>query len=509
MDALRTLGTGRAKTALVALALLGAWACGGSDAANDGGRDDASVVDGGRDGARREAGRGDGRVDGGPDGGPAGPARWAPQPWEDCEGGGRELTAGPDDYRSVLDGLRPGDVLKLRPGTYARGLRVAVSGEPGRCIVVEALDPDDPPVVRHGGSNTVDLVGASWIKLRNLVIDSGGDPGYFGVALKGEGGPSHHVVVEGCRFVGQGGSQQTVAISTKAPAIDWVIRGNVVEGAGTGLYLGNSNGREPFIRGVLEFNAVVDTIGYGMQIKHQVAGSRDAIPAELLPDGPGRTVVRYNVFAKRRTEVGDSGARPNVLFGHFPPEGPGAEDEYVVYGNLFFDNPTERLLQAEGNLRIYHNLFVNPHGDALSVQPHNDRPRSVDVLFNTVVASGLGIGLRGGAPGYEQRVRHNAVFAAMPLRVQSGTEEGNATGTEAEAATYLAAPAAAPGEGLDLHPLPGQLTATIDLAVLPDLPEARVDFDGRPRTGVYVGAYAGPASAGAIPLTLKPPPPRP
>ncbi len=486
--------------ALVTWALVSAGACAGPAEPADGG----PTTEGGRDAAPPDAER-DAHTDGPLDGGAPDMLRWSPQPWEDCEGDGREMTAGPDDYRSVLDELLPGDVLKLQPGTYARGMRISISGEPGRCVVIEALDPDNPPVVQHGGSNTIDLVGASWIKLRHLVIDSRGDAGYFGVALKGEGGPSHHVVLEGCRFVGQGGSQQTVGISTKAPAIDWVIRGNVIEGAGTGLYLGNSNGREPFIRGVVEFNAIIDTVGYNMEIKHQVTGSRDDVPAEVLPDGPAQTVVRHNVFAKRRAEVGESGARPNVLFGHFPPDGSGAEDEYVVYGNLFYDNPTERLLQAEGNLRIYHNLFVNPRGDAVSLQAHNDKPRKVDVLFNTVVAQGLGIGLSGAAAGFDQRVRYNAVFASTPLQVRSGVEEGNTVASESEATTYLADPTGAPGDGLDLHPLPGQLTATIDLASLPDLLESRFDFDARPRTGMYVGAYAGPASTGSGPLSLAPP----
>ncbi len=484
---------------LLALHLWG-WGCGDDIETTSG---DAGAVPEG--GAFRDASSapdvGSPDVGSHPDGGGLPPTGWSPLSWEDCEGSGRTLEAGPEDYRDAVSTLRPGDILRLRPGVYPRGLRLDASGEPGRCIVVEALDPTDPPTIHHGGSNTIDLVGASWVKLRNLLVDSEEDAGYFGVALKTEGGLSHHVVIEGCHFVGQGGSQQTVAISTKAPALDWVIRGNLVEGAGTGLYLGNSNGREPFVRGLIEFNAVVDPLGYAMQIKHQVAGSRDTIPADLLGSEPSRTVIRFNVFAKRRTEPGDSGARPNLLLGHLPPSN---EDEYLVYGNLFYDNPTERLMQAEGNLRIYHNLFVNPHGDALSVQRHNDRPRRVDVLFNTVVARGLGIGISGGADGFEQVARFNAVFAATPLRIDSGREEGNATGSTTMASEVLHAPDASPDDGLDLHPAPGALSATVDLAALPDLPEARTDFDGRPRTGAYAGAYTGPAGPNAVPLSLRP-----
>ncbi len=40
----------------------------------------------------------------------------------------------------MLDALAPGDTLRLHPGTYDRGLPVSVSGEPGRCIVIEGIE---------------------------------------------------------------------------------------------------------------------------------------------------------------------------------------------------------------------------------------------------------------------------------------------------------------------------------------------------------------------------------
>lgn len=424
------------------------------------------------------------------------PSGWAPLPWEDCEGGGRTLEAGPEDYRAVLDTVAPGDVLRLRAGTYVRGLPLTRSGEEGRCIVIEALDPSARP--RFTGSDAFNVIavhGASWIKVRHLDLDGMGLGG-FGVASQGgTASPTHHVVIEDLHMVGFGGDQQIVGISTKSPAWDWVIRGNTILGAGTGLYLGNSDGTLPFVRGLVELNTVLDPIGYCMQIKHQL----DRAGITGVPDG-AETIIRWNVFSKVSGAATGGNARPNLLLGHFPTSGLGANDRYLVYGNFFYDNPSEALLQAEGNLAIYANVLVNPHGSAIAIQPHNDVPRTVDVFLNTIVASGSGLRVTGGAAGFAQRVRFNAVFADPAISAADAS--GDVTGTYAEASSRLASPSLAPGEGLDLHPLPGALEASVPLDMLPAVLDASRDFEGRPH-GLHAGAYAGPASAGAITLERR------
>ena len=44
-------------------------------------------------------------------------------------------------------------------------------------------------------------------------------------------------------------------------------------------------------------------------------------------------------------------------------KGAGSEDRYLVYGNLFLHNPSEALLQAEGRVAVYDNVFINGSGD--------------------------------------------------------------------------------------------------------------------------------------------------
>src|SRR5690606_25736255 len=107
-------------------------------------------------------------------------------------------------------------------------------------------------------------------------------------------------------------------------------------------------------------------------------------------------------------------ARPNLLLGHWPLEGPGTDDRYLVYGNFFYQNPTERLFQAEGNVAAYNNVFVNFHGEAVSFQPHNDVPREIDFHRNTVVARGEAVRLNGADPAHEQNALANLVYSEAP-----------------------------------------------------------------------------------------------
>ena len=69
--------------------------------------------------------------------------------------------------------------------------------------------------------------------------------------------------------------------------------------------------------------------------------------------------------------------------------------------------------------------FVNEHGDAVRIQPHNDIPRKVRVFFNTVVHPSIGIRVLRKEDLWvdDQTVIGNAVFADRPIKggIQSGT----------------------------------------------------------------------------------------
>jgi len=419
------------------------------------------------------------------------------------------ITAGPDNYRTAAARLRPGEELRLAPGIYRNGLYLrGLQGAPGLPIVIRG--PEDRSAVFLGrtGHNTIELRGVAHLELRNLTLDGRNLPGVDGIKAQGV---SHHVTLENLEILRHARHQQAVAISTKAPAWNWVIRGNVIREAGTGLYLGESDGSAPFIHGLIERNVITETIGYGLQIKHQKM--RPQLPG--LSQAPGSTIIRHNFISKAaQPQMGFQAPRPNLLLGHFPPEGPGSEDLYEVYGNLLYGNRVgEPLFQGEGNLAIHDNLLVNRHGDAIHIRPHNDNPRWVSVFHNTVLARGAGIWVAGGTPGYSRRVIGNAVFAERPIR--GGEQQDNLVAAYATAEVFLQAPFAT-GSALDLRPRPGtqrdrgpnpaanpaQGPALIGVLVDADRDFAGNPRDTRTRQAGFPGAYAGPGVPREGPLRI-------
>lgn len=467
--------------------------------------DDSSVVDAATDVPGRDAPGEDASLDvpgtdtrgvdapGTDSGPPPGPLAW-----EDCEGGGRMLDAGPDDYRDVLPTLEPGDTLQLAAGDYARGLPISVSGEEGACIVIEGPTSGARP--RILGSDSFNLIafrGASWVKVRHLDLDGMGMAG-FGVASQDADVPVHHIVIEDLDMQGFDANQQITGISTKTPAWDWVIRGNVIRSAGTGMYLGNSDGRQPFIGGLIERNFVLNTIGYNMQIKHQVAEGREDLGIAEMPS-EATTIIRHNVFVKADDGSSGGDARPNVLVGHFPNRGSGMNDQRLFYGNFFYENPNENLFQGEGNLAMYDNVFVSTTGGGINIQPHNDVPKEVHVFHNTVVTAGRGISITGADGAFSQTARWNVSCAGMPIRNDDVTEAN----VELDAAcSVLRNAAGAPDGDLDLRPNDAaSVMVGVDEGFLDGFLDATRDFDGFPRTGSSAGAYVPDQDGPALSIT--------
>lgn len=405
--------------------------------------------------------------------------------------------ATPSDYLVLLRKLQPGDTLVLAPGSYLNGLPVhGMVGLPGKPIVIRG--PQSQPFARfvaRPSANTVSILNSAYVEIRNLELDGRGLP-VDAVRAEAHANWAHHITLDGLTITGHGEDQSVVGISTFCPAWGWAIRNNVIVGAGTGMYLGNSDGNAPFVGGIIEHNLVIDTIGYNLQIKHQRPRPR----IEGMPQGNSMTIIRHNVFSKSANSSIGKMARPNLLVGHWPPNGPGVEDTYAIYGNFFYQNPTEALFQGEGNFTFYSNVLVNTFGDAINIQPHNAVPRRIDVFHNTVLAANSGIRVSGGHPAYTQRVMANTVFANTPT--VGGEQHANKTGLLAEAADHLAEPFAPPGR-LDLSPKPGKLTtAPFNFVQQAPIPDLNRDFDGRMYLRPIAGAYSG--NGAPRPLLIEP-----
>jgi hypothetical protein len=431
------------------------------------------------------------------------------------------IEADPSSYRALLRRLRPGDTLRLAAGMY-RGLAVNdLNGREDAWITITGPRDGPPAVILGGGEitnastgrrDTINISMSSYVSFENLRIDSRGIQGVFGIAAHGlEENVVHHIRVEGNTFVGQGGNQQTDAISTKTPTWGWIIRFNRILGAGTGLYLGNSDGSQPFISGLIENNLIRDTIGYNMEIKHQ-----NSLPESPgLPVGPTTTIIRNNVFIKNDMPSPE-GDRPNVLVGSFPATGDGSSNLYEIYGNLFLHNHREALLQASGRVSVHDNIFVDgPYTyPAVLFRQQNQLPVQVAYFYNnTVYTTDEGIRF-GSRATLSDAVVGNLVFGSKPIAGPIMRQEGNITDTLENARLHVNQPSF-DLETMNFFPLGGRCVGpALDLSDFAGDPDYASDFNGQSKVRtasavLFRGAYAGSGEnpGWRIQATVKPPHP--
>ncbi|MEB2311423.1 MAG: right-handed parallel beta-helix repeat-containing protein, partial [Polyangiaceae bacterium] len=398
-----------------------------------------------------------------------------------------DIPADPSDYKAKVGTLTPGDTLVLAPGRYRTLTLSGLNGSDAKPIVIAGPSSGAPAVfVADPGPccNTVEIKDSSYVVLRNVTIDGNHVDGAFGVSAKS--GVVHHITIEGCNFINHDGSQQHDGISTKVATWGWVIRRNRISGVGTGLYLGNSNGAAPFIGGLIEGNLILDSIGYGMQIKYQKP--RASVPG--MPTAPSTTIIRDNVFIKTDRPSPD-GDRPNLLVGGFPDSGPGSQDLYEIYGNFFFHNPNESLFQGSGRVSLHDNVFVDVKGTAIRLQNHDLPLKLAHVYNNTIYAAGTGIGF-GSKASEGDLVTGNLIFATTAISGNVTNQSDNLTDTVANAPSYVASPSLALG-AMDFFPLAGKCEGSpLALASVSSETDYDRDFNGASKGGfTFRGAYAG------------------
>ncbi len=396
-----------------------------------------------------------------------------------------DVNADPSTYQAALGMLKPGDTLHLAAGNYPL---LAISGLNGTAASPITIAGVSGTVIQGDASdNTVEILDSSYVVLSGLTIDSMGLDGVFGISAKGgTSNTVHDITVEGCTLKGQGASQQTDGISTKTPTWGWVIRGNVIDGAGTGLYLGNSDGSDPFVAGLIEGNLIQNTIGYNCEIKYQTPWPSGV----ALPAGPNRTIIRNNVWIKNDQPSPD-GDRPNLYLGGQPQTGMGTDDLFEVYGNFFFHNPRESLLQFEGHATVHDNVFVDANIAAVAVQ-QNDLPVVLAHVYNnTIYTTTAGIRF-GTAASQSDFVVGNLVFGATPIGGSITTMHDNITDALANAAMYVNMPSTMLG-AMDFYPSGTKATGpSMDLSTVATDTGYDKDFNGTSKGSfTYRGAYAG------------------
>jgi len=404
--------------------------------------------------------------------------------------------AGPEDYRKILGGLIPGDTLVLQAGVYHRGLPLTdCHGSEEAWITIQGPEQGMAEIRQTQTANCVELFNCSYVALKRLSIlgeGPNGISGLFGISAKGGlKNTVHHILIEDCIISDWNTSQQAVGISTKTPTWDWIIRRNIIRNCGTGLYLGNSDGSSPFVRGLIENNLVHDPIGYCMEIKYQKAYRE----CPGLPTIPCSTIIRHNVFLKNDQPSPD-GDRPNVLVGGFPDSGPGSMNLYEIYGNFFWHNPRESLLHASGRVTIHDNVFGDcpaAQHEAITLRHHDLPLKLAHVYHNTLYATTRGIRI-GSVAGQGQLILGNVIFATEPLLGRATNHASdNITAPIQAAADHLINPSLTLGQ-VDLRPRPGHCQGPpLDLSAFRAEADFDKDFAGNPKDG-HRGAYAAGGS---------------
>ncbi|MBM2813788.1 MAG: hypothetical protein HW421_550 [Ignavibacteria bacterium] len=394
------------------------------------------------------------------------------------------FNANPNDYLIQLSKLSPGDTLLLLPGNYTRGLKINnLHGKNNAWFVIKSAEKHKAVILGRSGVNTTDIINSEYVKIEGMKYD-GTNLEVDAIKASGSAKDSvNNIWLEGNLIVGHGTNQQICGISTKVYARDWTIRNNEIIEAGTGIYLGNSDGSMPFIGGKIEFNLVLNPVGYCMQIKHQNPSDTFDINKPVTS-----TVVRHNVFAKDSRPSPD-GDRPNVLFGGFQSGTGGDMYRVEFYGNFLYQNPREYLMQATGNISIHNNLFAGSSVGAINLQLHNSRqPREVFIYNNSIWGHGKGISLSGQDKNYSQNSAGNAIFTNTPL---SGFKDSSSiTGNFASAVNYFSNPDTLINL-LDFYPLTGSGKANLDYTSFKKDLDYNYDFNLNKQEGKYFGAYSG------------------
>jgi hypothetical protein len=407
------------------------------------------------------------------------------------------VTSGPSYYRNIVDQLSPGDTLQLPSGVYGERLNLSnLDGSSDAWITIPGPETGDPAVITTDSTccHTVQLGNASYITIKNITIDSNSEALNTGIdAINAKDGATHDIRIENCDIQGVSLHQQTVGISTKSTAWNWHVVGNTIREAGTGIYFGDSNGGAPFVAGLIEHNLFVDTIGYNMQVKHQ----NDYSAPPGMPGGVRRTIIRHNVFLKRRAQSSwpvekVDGPRPNLLVDGFPASGTGANDMYEIYGNFFYQNPDgESHIQASGRVAIHDNIFADVQWTSILLTDHNRPLNYADVYNNTIFGGQRGIRFASGAR-QSSSVVGNLVFATEPISGNIGTQTGNLTDSISNADVYVTSPSNVLGS-MDFYPLQGQGQGDVlDLSRYVSQTDYAVDFNGDSKGAArFRGAYAG------------------
>jgi hypothetical protein len=169
---------------------------------------------------------------------------------------------------------------------------------------------------------------------------------------------------------------------------------------------------------------------------------------------------------------------------------------YEIYGNLFFHNHREALLQASGRVTIHDNLFVDgPYSSPAVILRTQNYPLKIAYFYNnTIYTTGRGVQL-GTRALVDDAIVGNLIFALTPISGSPMMVANNVVDSMTNASMYVKAPSFELGS-MDFHPLARKCQGpAIDLTPFQSDMHYTLDFNGTPKgqlkgAVVFRGAYA-------------------
>ncbi len=380
-----------------------------------------------------------------------------------------------DDVERRLQTLAPGDEVVLEDGTYTltERLSFAAEGTPDAPIVIRAADGARPHFHRPSADQNIWDFSGTYLTVRGIVF-SGGSAG-----LRVQG--ADHLTIEDCEIYETG----DVALRMNDDGVtyrDVVIRRNHIRdthGTGEGMYLGCNRDACRIAGGLVEGNYVHHTNaadveqGDGIELKQ---GSHDVVIRDNVVHDTGYPcILGYGTAGNGGPVI----VERNLLWNCGDHAIQWAADAEVrnnivlsAAGAAFASQPHQGVSPA--NLRVLHNTFLNPRGDAVTVRS----PAGAVLLANNALYS---------RDGRAILYRGDASMLTAVGNVGVGSLQGVGAGfTEGGLATDFVGARWSGTVPNDVYPAAegGLVSAGAAEHVVSD------DFDGTPRTGVAdVGAY--------------------
>lgn len=306
--------------------------------------------------------------------------------WWASAAGEEVLVRDDSQLRTALASARPGLTIRIAPGDYQPGVFVSrLRGTAEQPIVIEAADPQQPPVFR-GGSTGWQLSDCQYLTLRGLAVTG---QSANGINIDDGGSydtPSHHVVLEQLHVsrIGPSGNRDGIKLSG---VDDFVIRDCTIDGwAGQAIDMVGCH------RGLIEDCRFVGREGFSQGTGPQTkGGSSQVLIRRCRFENPGQRAVNLggstgrDYFRPREAkyEARDITVEGCVFVGGMAPVAfVGVDGAAVRYNTIIHpDKWVLRILQEttdEGfircrNGRFEHNLILYRRaevGTVVNIGPH-------------------------------------------------------------------------------------------------------------------------------------------